>query len=201
MPRHIRKAAVVALAALLLGTQAVAALGGIGAGGGVTRSRIDPALHSERTLRALEDRVELADAAVVGSLARIEAVRGQISTLETEIHATSAARTADQRSLVRGTEAARERIVTWRPTGQPTLLELSEPLEVVAAALHTGDERRAALLAGIGDLSARVAEVDRLRAEMGALAFEVGGLREELATDDALARARHGSEPRTPTGS
>ena len=187
MPRHIRKAAVVALAALLLGTQAVAALGGIGGGGGVTRSRIDPALHSERTLRALEGRVEFADAAVAGSLARIEAVGGEISTLEAEVRAASASRTADQRRLVRGTEAARERVVSWHPSGQPTLLELSEPLEVVAAALHAGDERRGALLAEIGDLSARATEVDHLRAEIGAIAFEVGGLREELATDGGLA--------------
>jgi len=187
MPRHIRKAAVVALAALLLGTQAVAALGGIGGGDGITRSTIDPALHSERTLHAIEGRVELADAALERARARIEALGGQIATLETEIHAASASRTADQRRLVRGTEAARERIVTWQPTGRPTLLELSEPLEVVAAALHSGDERRGALYAEIGDLSARGAEVEGFRAEIGAIAFELGGLRGELATDAALA--------------
>jgi hypothetical protein len=187
MPRHIRKAAVVALAALLLGTQAVAALGGSGDGGSVTRSTIDPALHSERTLRALEGRVELADTALARARASIEALDGKIATLETEIRAASAARTADQRRLVRGTEAARERIVTWQPTQRPTLLELSEPLEVVAAALHSGDERRGALFAETGDLSARAARVQGVRAEIGAIAFELGGLREELATDAALA--------------
>lgn len=185
MSRHIGKAAVVALAVILLGTQAVTALGGIGRTS-VTRSSIAPALRAERTLRALQGRVGLSGAAVTGVGSRIQELNARIATLEAEIRDAGAERSADQHRLVRDADAARERIVTWEPTARPTLQELSEPLEVVATALHAGDENRGALLAEIGDLAVRATEIQDLRAEAAAVAFELGRMRAELATDASL---------------
>jgi len=186
MFRHIGKAAVVALAALLLGMQAVAALGGIG-GTSVTRSGIDPSLHAQRSLRALEARVGLSSSALVEVSSRIEVLAGDIAAMEAALRDAGAERQAEQRRLVRDTDAARERIVTWVPAESPTLEELSEPLQVVATALHAGDEHRGEMLSEIGDLSARATEIKELRTEADEVAFELGRVREELASDAALA--------------
>lgn len=183
MARRPRLAAIAALAGLLLVTPAIAREG---------PEREEPPTAERPTreqllLEGVSERLAIAEAAIAEQRGAIRDVDRDLAPLEGELREAAATLAAEQRRVLRGAAAASEFVAAWAPSPTPTLEELSEPLEILATALHVGDDYSAWLLAQVGDLTAHRAEITRLEAAALEVRFSIRAVVDDLQADLALA--------------
>jgi len=183
MRRTLRPVAILALTGLLLlvNTQA----------GGSPEPSAPPSVTDATTylsLDAIEARVQGAQAATLEAQARIHGLGRDLAPLEAGLRDAEISIALGAQRLQRRTAVANAFVAGWSPSDQPNLEELSEPLELIAVALHAGDDLRALLSSRVGEVTARRTELDRLEAEARAVRFSLSEARTALEAELVLAR-------------
>ncbi|HZD18830.1 MAG TPA: hypothetical protein VE669_11880, partial [Actinomycetota bacterium] len=149
MARRPRLIAVALLVGLVLVTPALATEG-------TGRSAPSPAERAAQRARAALAEVSEGVAGIERAIDEVERAIGQIerelAPLETELRTADATFETERRRALRAAEDASAFVDAWSPAPTPTVEELSEPLELIALALHDGDEYRVWLRARSGTL-------------------------------------------------